>query len=494
MQSDKIRLSRAFPTRLELLVGFSVLVALFVAALALGVGYLLRQSIIESSLKGAEQTGRVFAELELGVEEYKKNGELTNAAPHDLDAVVRRSSTLQAVRIWDTDHELVYSSKPEPPSSQIPSDDALRTALGGEAASVVSTDQTANGPGEKPGSERVLGIYLPITLADDPAPRSVLELHMPYAPVQAKIEGGNRGLAAVLGLGALLFYCGLLPSVLRASRALADLQAARQAPLQRRLRQAMRDGELALAYQPKLDLRSGTIEAVEALLRWRLPDGQTVPPAEFIPLVEPTAVMGELTMHVFELALAQSAAWTAEGIEVDIAVNISACDLRDDTLPDRLAERTAAYGLTPGRFTLELTEGAVSQSPDHDLRTLAALRARGFSISIDDFGTGESSLSRIRTAEFQEVKIDRSFIQHLDEEQDPALVAGIIDLGQALGARVVAEGVESEAAARRLEALGCDVIQGFHLAHPQPPAELARWLRRFPSGTEAHPAARPATT
>lgn len=105
-------------------------------------------------------------------------------------------------------------------------------------------------------------------------------------------------------------------------------------------------------------------------------------------------------------------------------------------------------GLSPERFTLELTESAVSRGLDRDLQTLKALRARGFTLSIDDFGTGESSLSRIRVAEFQEVKIDRSFVRHLDEEHDPVLVASIINLAQALGARVVAEGVESEAAAR----------------------------------------------
>lgn len=171
--------------------------------------------------------------------------------------------------------------------------------------------------------------------------------------------------------------------------------------------------------------------------------------------------------------------WAEQGIHLGVAVNISACNLRDQDLPDRLVELSAAYGLSPQSFTLEVTESGVSHSPDADLETLTALRTRGFRLSIDDFGMGESSLSRIDRLDFQEVKIDRSFISDLDDRPDPVLVASIIELAQALGARAVAEGVESEAAARRLTELGCDEIQGFHLARPLPPDELAAWVREF---------------
>ena len=307
----------------------------------------------------------------------------------------------------------------------------------------------------------------------------MLELHLPYAPVQTKIDRRTTSLALVLGLGALLFYGGLLPTILRGSSALAELYEKRQLPLQRRLRRAMRDRELTLVYQPKLDLRTGEIDGVEALLRWQPANGPAVPPAEFIPLIEPTAVMKALTLHVFELAVRQAAAWAKQGLHIGVAVNISACNLRDDDLPDRLAELTSTHGLSPRSFTLEVTESGVSQSPDRDLETLTALRTRGFKLSIDDFGTGESSLSRIDRLDFQEVKIDRSFVSDLGDRPDPVLLASIIELAQALGARAVAEGVESEAASRRLTELGCDEIQGFHLARPLPPDELAAWLREF---------------
>ncbi len=322
------------------------------------------------------------------------------------------------------DLALLYSDRgtSDAPS---PRSGPLRTAVADETASAVSGLEGAGG--------RLLEIYVPIRLAGDRRPGDVLELHLPYAPVEATIEQRTMSLALVLGVGALLFLCALMPSVLRGSRALADLYEARQMPLQRRLRRAMRDGELALAYQPKLDLHTGEISGVEALLRWRPATGRAIPPGEFVPLVEATAVMEALTSHVFELAVRQSAAWAREGIELDVAVNISACNLRDEGLAQRMAERSVAYGLRPESFTLELTESGVSNAPDRELETLRSLRARGFKLSIDDFGIGESSLSRIDLVEFQEVKIDRSFIRHLGEERDPVLVAGIIDLVQAPG-------------------------------------------------------------
>ncbi|MDQ3319264.1 MAG: EAL domain-containing protein [Actinomycetota bacterium] len=431
--------------------GFTILVALLLAALAVAVGQLLRESIREAALSGAEQTGRVFVELEVGAEEYK-NGRLRDQAREDLDTAVETSSALRGARIWNRDLALLYSDRgtSDAPS---PRSGPLRTAVAGETASAVSGLEGAGG--------RLLEIYVPIRLAGDRRPGDVLELHLPYAPVEATIEQRTSA---------------LMPSVLRGSRALADLYEARQMPLQRRLRRAMRDGELALAYQPKLDLHTGEISGVEALLRWRPATGRAIPPGEFVPLVEATAVMEALTSHVFELAVRQSAAWAREGIELDVAVNISACNLRDEGLAQRMAERSVAYGLRPESFTLELTESGVSNAPDRELETLRSLRARGFKLSIDDFGIGESSLSRIDLVEFQEVKIDRSFIRHLGEERDPVLVAGIIDLVQALGARVVAEGVESEGAARGLAELGCDAIQGFHLAHPLAPEDLVEWL------------------
>ena len=267
----------------------------------------------------------------------------------------------------------MYASDRGRPGRSV-SDSALRTAFNGQITSRVSSDTA---------SRRLLKIYVPIRLARDQRPRNVLEMQLPYAPVQATIDDRTKIMAVVLIAGALLFYIALLPTILRVSAALADVYAARQGPLQRRLRRAISDGELVLYYQPKLSLQSGRIEGVEALLRWRLADGSIVPPTDYLPLVEPTPVMRELTMHVFKLAVGQSARWTQQGIDLDIAVNISASNLREEDLPDRLAGLTAAHGRRSEDFTLEITEGAMSERPDRDLHTLRSLRARGFTTPVD---------------------------------------------------------------------------------------------------------------
>lgn len=471
MRRRKHQLPRGVPTRLQLLVGFSVLVAIFVTALAIGLGKLLRDSIRDEAVSGAEQTGQLFAETEIGPEEYRGQ-KLAAATPGDLDTVVATSPSLRAARLWGPGGELVYSSDRGRRGDRSLDPGALRTAFRGTVAS-----RLPNGGS----SETPMKVFLPISLPRDRRPRSVLELDLPYQPIRTQIDERTKSMTAVLALGALLFYLALLPSVLRGSRALAATYQARQVPLQRRLRRAISNDELALEYQPKLDLATARVEGVEALLRWRLADGSVVPPADYIPLVEPTPVMEELTMHVFELAARQSATWATQDIHLDIAVNISACNLAEADLPDRLVLLTTTHGRTPADFTLEVTESAMSRRPDRDLHTLDRLRACGFKLSLDDFGTGESSLSRVQAIDFQEIKIDRSFVRDVAEQDAPVLVAGIIDLGHALGARVVAEGIESHAAARLLTELGCDAMQGFHLARPLPPEELADWLRARPA-------------
>lgn len=458
------QLPRAFPTRLQLLVGFSVLVALFVAGLAVGAGQLLQQGIRDAALSGAEQTGQLFAELEIGSEEYRR-GALAKTTPGDLDDVVARSATLRAARLWDPAGRRLYASDRGSPRRPSP---AVAAAFAGGIESRVST---------APATDRLLAIYVPIRLAGDPAPRSVLELHLPYAAVQTTIDDRTRSLVILVALGALLSYLALLPSVLRGSSALAGVYSARQRPLQRRLRGAMADGELILHYQPKLDLDTGAISGVEALLRWQRADGSFLAPADYIPLIEPTEIMEELTAHVFDLAAKQSADWSARCVELDIAVNISACNLQEPDLADRLVGLAAVHGRAPEHFTLEITESATSNRPENDLQTMRSLRARGFKLSIDDFGTGESSLSRVDAIEFQELKIDRSFVRQLDTRGESVLVARIVDLAHALRARAVAEGVESEAALSYLTGIGCDVMQGYHLSKPLPADQLESWLR-----------------
>jgi EAL domain-containing protein (putative c-di-GMP-specific phosphodiesterase class I) len=289
------------------------------------------------------------------------------------------------------------------------------------------------------------------------------------------VAAGQTDLRIILALVAVAVYALLFPVLRFSARALARGHAERAPGLQRELREAMRRGELVLHYQPKLDLATGEIPGVEALLRWQSPRRGTVPPGEFLPLVEDSALMDELTEHVAALAAAQLGAWNAAGVGLSIAVNISPRTLADPELPGRLAALLEAYGLPPSQMVLEVTETAVMEPVD-ERRPLEALVGRGFGIAIDDFGTGRSSLERLDRLPVDELKIDRAFIARMEETEDTTLVTAMIRLGHELGMRVVAEGAESRRTVELLRELGCDLVQGYAVSRPVPAATLRRWL------------------
>jgi EAL domain-containing protein (putative c-di-GMP-specific phosphodiesterase class I) len=219
---------------------------------------------------------------------------------------------------------------------------------------------------------------------------------------------------------------------------------------------------------------------VEALLRWNHPQRGMVPPLEFLPQAEQTSLALPLTVRVFELAFARLAAWRREGIDLSIAINVAPSMLAELDLPRRVERLVAEHGVRPRDVTLEITESAIGQAPA--LPALAHFKSLGFELSIDDFGTGHSSLVRLDTLPIDELKIDREFIRRLADGGGTTLVAGMISLAHELGLVVVAEGVESQEITEQLAGLGCDSIQGFYLARPLPEAELAPWLelRRSP--------------
>jgi EAL domain-containing protein (putative c-di-GMP-specific phosphodiesterase class I) len=257
---------------------------------------------------------------------------------------------------------------------------------------------------------------------------------------------------------------------------LARVHGERNPALQRELREAIRRGELALHHQPKLDLTTGEVPSAEALLRWQSARRGTVPPGEFLPQIEETDFMDELTIHVVDLAAQQLAAWHAAGIDVTLSVNISPRTLRDAQLPRRLGMILERHGVAPEQMVLELTETAVMERAESERRALDELALRGFEISIDDFGTGRSSLERLDRLPLDELKIDRAFVARMEETGDTTLVTAMIRLGHELGMRVVAEGVESRRTIDRLRDLGCDLVQGYAISRPVPDPELRTWL------------------
>ncbi len=242
------------------------------------------------------------------------------------------------------------------------------------------------------------------------------------------------------------------------------------------LRQAISSEQLTLYYQPIVDCDSQDVVGVEALVRWEHPQYGLVPPDDFIPLAEQTGLIKPLTRWVLGAALRQCRAWQDGGLELRVAVNLSAHDVQDPTLPDLIAQHLAENGVAPRSVTLELTETALMADPERALTTLARLGAMGVEIAIDDFGTGYSSLSYLTRLPAHQLKIDRAFVRDLvDETRQAAVVRSTVELGHTLGLKVVAEGVEDEATRELLSGLGCDWVQGFHLARPMPAREVARW-------------------
>ncbi len=249
------------------------------------------------------------------------------------------------------------------------------------------------------------------------------------------------------------------------------------------LRLALEDpgrDEITFYYQPQVELRSGEVIGVEALLRWQHPKRGSVDPEELIRVAEHSGVMRLVTLRVVDDVIAQLAKWHANGLHLRAAINVSVRDLHTGEIVDRLADRLIHHGVSADQIQLEITEGALMADPRRVLATLRRLDRLGVALSLDDFGTGYSSMQHLRRLPLAEVKIDRSFVLGMSEDpDDEAIVRSIIELAGALGLRVVAEGVEDEATWRLLLAAGCHVAQGWYYARPMPADQLASWLARY---------------
>ena len=244
------------------------------------------------------------------------------------------------------------------------------------------------------------------------------------------------------------------------------------------LRKAIEDRTLWVAFQPKIDVRTGSIIGAEALARWLHPRRGLVPPDEFIPIAEHTGLLRPLTLLVLECALEQCARWRADGHDIGVAVNLSVRNLLDAELPDDVVRLLARFGLPASALELEITETALVADAARTYAALQRLHELGVGISIDDFGTGYSSLSYLRRMPLDEVKIDKSFVMGMTtDENDALIVRSTIDLCVNLGLRVVAEGVETLEIWKRLADLGCHVAQGFYFGAPLAPDEFFARLR-----------------
>jgi EAL domain-containing protein (putative c-di-GMP-specific phosphodiesterase class I) len=244
------------------------------------------------------------------------------------------------------------------------------------------------------------------------------------------------------------------------------------------LRTAIADGQLVMHYQPKLDLRSRSLVGVEALVRWQHPARGLLFPDSFVVEAERSGLMRPLTTVVLGLALDQVRDWQAAGTRVPVAVNISTSNLLDVELPNQIQTMLQVRGLSADILIIEVTESTLMVDAPRALSVLERLRTLGVRVSVDDYGTGYSSLARLRELPVDELKLDRSFIAELgSDDRADAIVESTVKLAQSLGLPMVAEGVETADALERLTDYGCDIGQGFYIARPAPADQLTDWLR-----------------
>ncbi|MBT8135862.1 MAG: EAL domain-containing protein [Gammaproteobacteria bacterium] len=246
------------------------------------------------------------------------------------------------------------------------------------------------------------------------------------------------------------------------------------------LDEAIKNGDLFLKYQPKIEMKTRNVDSVEALVRWQHPQLGLIPPDEFIGLLEENNKIHKLTDWVLKTAVAQVRDWTGKGFDLSVAVNISANDLLDLGLSQRIGNLLHHYLVDPKRLVVEVTESAVMQDPEQASRVLQTLRELGIKVSIDDFGTGQTSLSLLKKLPLNELKIDQSFVRNLRADSgDGIIIKSTVDLGHNMGLLVVAEGVENTYAWNLLKSYGCDSVQGYLIAKPLSSIELEAWYLKL---------------
>jgi len=246
----------------------------------------------------------------------------------------------------------------------------------------------------------------------------------------------------------------------------------------RDLREALQQGKLSLHYQPKIELKSGRVVGVEALACWQTESGEHISPAEFVPLAEQTGLIRPLGLWVLAEAVSQCGEWGRQGLQLGMAINVSTWNLLDTTLPDKIAQLLDRWEVEATSITLEITESAIMEYPETAVDVLVRLRKLGLGLSVDDFGTGHSSLAYLKSLPINELKIDQHFVfDMIGDRTDRAIVRSTIDLAHELGLGVTAEGVEDAKTCEALRRLACDQAQGFYMSRPLPPDAFTDWLQ-----------------
>jgi EAL domain-containing protein (putative c-di-GMP-specific phosphodiesterase class I) len=314
----------------------------------------------------------------------------------------------------------------------------------------------------------------------------VAEISLPRPAEASQLDNVREKLYLAVGIGAILLFAALVPLMTWIVQRLPRREDRNRERALARLDLAMDRDELQLLFQPQFSILPSRVLGVEALVRWRHPERGLLGPAEFVPLLESSRLLDKFTETVLEQATATCAQWRAEGLELPVAVNISAQALARDSVVDQVARALDDSGLPAAMLTVEVTEsGLMSAVEANAARRLAELRELGVTISIDDFGTGYSSLGRLGLLPLDELKIDRSFVAGMGSDQRTLrVVRSIVELGRQLDLRITAEGVETREELEELTRMGCDVVQGFLLAQPMSAHDLQQWLAVGNGGVE----------
>ncbi len=257
-----------------------------------------------------------------------------------------------------------------------------------------------------------------------------------------------------------------------------DEEQRRRVLLVSELRKAIAANELHLNYQPLVLMTTREAHSFEALVRWTHPQLGVLSPSEFVPLAERASAVADLSRWVLSAAISQLGTWRKEGMQIELAVNLSASDLADQELPARVIGLLQRHGVEARQLMLEVTESAIMEEPQRAAQIMQQLRSAGVRFAIDDFGTGHSSLSQLTSLPVDELKIDRSFVINLERStNNQAVVRTTTELGHILGLRVVAEGIETPQVWASLLRLGCDLAQGYFVSRPMEAADVPAWLQ-----------------
>ena len=467
---------RAVRTRWRQSFVFSVtiLALIAVAVFALVIGRIVANQIEDQALQRARETAGIVARSSFAPRLPKAGQSLAKADRADLNRQLVAAQAQEpglTMRLWGADGGLLYGGLGSTGGATVPPP-AVQAALRGQSA----TDVHRNGATDT-SQNAALVAAVPVRRAKGGPVAAALELRMPYAATGKDIRDRTRRLYLALLIAALAAYALALPALIRAGRAVRAQYDPRRVAVMRDIRRAMKQGELCIYYHPIADAKTGDIHTAEALLRWHHPRRGLISPDRFIPLIETTELMWPLTVHIFDLVVGQARAWAEAGVHVRTAVNISSTDVIDPRLPGELERLLKKHGVRADAVEIEVTEGAVMDSPEDALHVLARITELGLGvIAIDDFGTGYSSLARLHELPLDQLKIDQSFVMRMARDGDETVVRSIVDLGHALGFRIIAEGVEAEDTWQQLVELGVDYVQGYVMTRPLPADEFTDWL------------------